>query len=61
MLKWCLIFLVAAMVLTSLGFPSLGHDAAYISKILFCLFLGLTLFGVLFAVVTLVLSLLSRF
>lgn len=45
MLNWTLIFLAFALVAAVLGFGGIASDFAYISKILFVVFLVLTVIG----------------
>jgi uncharacterized membrane protein YtjA (UPF0391 family) len=52
MLRWTLIFLVIALIAALLGFGDLAGDASSIARILFFLFLVLTLIGLLFSLVT---------
>jgi uncharacterized membrane protein YtjA (UPF0391 family) len=49
MLRWTLIFLVVALVAALLGFGNLAGDASEIARILFFIFLVLTLVGLLFS------------
>jgi uncharacterized membrane protein YtjA (UPF0391 family) len=52
MLRWTLIFLVVALVAALLGFGNLAGDASEIARILFFIFLVLTLVGLLFSLLT---------
>jgi uncharacterized membrane protein YtjA (UPF0391 family) len=52
MLRWTLIFLVVALVAALLGFGNLAGDASEIARILFFIFLVLTLVGLLFSLLS---------
>jgi len=52
MLRWTLIFLVVALVAALLGFGNVAGDASEIARILFFIFLVLTLVGLLFSLLT---------
>jgi len=52
MLRWTLIFLVVALIAAVLGFGDLAGDASAIARILFFIFLVLTLAGLLFGLLT---------
>jgi uncharacterized membrane protein YtjA (UPF0391 family) len=52
MLRWTLIFLVVALIAALLGFGNLAGDASEIARILFFIFLVLTLVGLLFSLLT---------
>jgi uncharacterized membrane protein YtjA (UPF0391 family) len=47
MLRWTLIFLVVALIAAALGFGGIAGDAAYIARVLFFIFLVLTVVGLL--------------
>jgi uncharacterized membrane protein YtjA (UPF0391 family) len=52
MLRWTLIFLVIALIAALLGFGNLAGDASEIARILFFVFIVLTLVGLLFSLLT---------
>ena len=52
MLRWTLIFLVIALIAALLGFGNLAGEASAIARVLFFLFLVLTLIGLLFSLLT---------
>ena len=52
MLRWTLIFLVVALVAAMLGYGNLAGDASEIARILFFVFLVLTVIGLLFSLMT---------
>jgi len=52
MLRWTLIFLVVALIAALLGFGNLAGDASEIARILFFVFLVLTVIGLLFNLMT---------
>jgi uncharacterized membrane protein YtjA (UPF0391 family) len=52
MLRWTLIFLVIALVAALLGFGNLAGEASDIARILFFVFLVLTLIGLIFSLMT---------
>ncbi len=52
MLRWTLIFLVIALVAALLGFGNLAGEASDIARILFFIFLVLTLVGILISLLT---------
>jgi uncharacterized membrane protein YtjA (UPF0391 family) len=52
MLRWTLIFLVVALIAALLGFGNLAGDASEIARILFFVFLVLTLVGLLYSLLT---------
>ena len=52
MLRWTLIFLLIALVAALLGFGNLAGEASDIARILFFVFLVLTLVGLLFSLMT---------
>jgi uncharacterized membrane protein YtjA (UPF0391 family) len=52
MLRWTLIFLVIALVAALLGFGNLAGEASDIARILFFIFIVLTLVGLLFSLMT---------
>jgi len=52
MLRWTLVFLVIALVAAMLGFGNLAGEASDIARVLFFVFLVLTLVGLLFSLMT---------
>jgi len=52
MLRWTVIFLVIALVAALLGFGNLAGEASEIARILFFVFLVLTLIGLLVGLLT---------
>jgi uncharacterized membrane protein YtjA (UPF0391 family) len=52
MLRWTLIFLVIALIAARLGFGNLAGEASDIARILFFVFLVLTLVGLILGLIT---------
>jgi uncharacterized membrane protein YtjA (UPF0391 family) len=52
MLRWTLVFLVVALIAAMLGYGNLAGDASAIARILFFVFLVLTVIGLLFSLMT---------